>query len=95
MANASSLRYVLSDYSSGFRKSIDSAAPALTSIPRVISGEFTLSPLWSEGAVLQRDRPITVWGEAPPGETVSVHLAGRDAQAIARSDGHWRATLVR
>ena len=80
--------------SGGSRDSSGPAAPALTSIPRVIGDDFTLSPLFSEGAVLQRDRPLTVWGDAAPGETVSVTLGARSARAYAGSDGHWKATLA-
>ena len=93
LANASSLRLTLSDHSGSFRNSSDLTTPALTSIPRAISGDFTLSPLFSEGAVLQRDYPIVVWGEAAPGETVSVSLGERAAQTYAGSDGRWKATL--
>ena len=69
------------------------SAPALVAIPRVIGTDFTLSPLFSEGAVLQRDRPLAVWGEAAPGETISVRLGGRFARTDAGSDGRWRANL--
>ncbi len=70
------------------------AAPALTSIPRVISDDFTLSPLFTNGAVLQRDRPLAIWGSAAPGETVTVEMAGHTAQAVAGSDGRWMANLA-
>ncbi len=70
------------------------AAPALTSIPRVISDDFTLSPLFTNGAVLQRDRPIPVWGSAAPGENITVELAGHTAQTVAGSDGRWTANLA-
>ena len=69
------------------------AAPALPAIPRVIGDKFELSPLFGQGAVLQRDRPLKVWGQAAPGETVSVSLAGRTARAVAGSDGRWLASL--
>lgn len=52
-----------------------------------------LHPLFQNHAVLQRDRPIPVWGQATPGETVSVTLAGQQARARANADGHWQATL--
>ena len=69
------------------------AAPALPAIARVVGDKFELSPLFGQGAVLQRDRPLKVWGQAAPGETVSVGLAGRTARAVAGSDGRWLATL--
>jgi sialate O-acetylesterase len=52
-----------------------------------------LHPLFAEHAVLQRDRPIEVWGMVPGGDDVSVTLA--DAQASARADasGRWSVRL--
>ncbi|MBS0422703.1 MAG: beta galactosidase jelly roll domain-containing protein [Proteobacteria bacterium] len=57
-----------------------------------------LNALFQDHAVLQRDRPIPVWGQAPAGETVTVSLqaaAGtpRTAQAKTDVDGHWSASL--
>lgn len=69
------------------------SAPALTSIPRVLDATFALNPLFTEGAVLQRDRPLRIWGNAAPGETVTVTLGALTAQARAASDGRWTANL--
>ncbi|KQM88690.1 hypothetical protein ASE67_02845 [Sphingomonas sp. Leaf23] len=49
--------------------------------------------IFADHAVLQRDRPITVWGTAAPGETVTVRLAERSVTAVAGRDGKWRAVL--
>lgn len=68
-------------------------APALPTIPRAISDKFELSPLFGEGAVLQRDKPLKIWGQAAPGEVINVNLVGRNAQAVAASDGRWLANL--
>ena len=38
--------------------------------------EITLPALFSDHAVLQRDKPIPVWGGARPGERVTVSLGG-------------------
>ena len=70
-----------------------SAAPALPTIPRAISAKFELSPLFGAGAVLQRDQPLKIWGQAAPGEVVSVELAGRSALAVSASDGRWMADM--
>ena len=52
-----------------------------------------LHPLFQDHGVLQRDRPIAVWGDAAPGADVTVSLAGKQARARADETGHWRATL--
>ncbi len=52
-----------------------------------------LNDLFQDHAVLQRDRPVTVWGHAGPGESVSVSLGGANAQARADASGLWSAVL--
>jgi sialate O-acetylesterase len=63
-----------------------SAASAATAQPR-------LGALFSDHAVLQRGRPIAVWGEAAPGEQVAVTLGEARASATAGRDGRWRVEL--
>lgn len=43
--------------------------------------------------VVQRDRPIRVWGEAAAGAGVDVRMGPRRAAATAGPDGRWAATL--
>jgi sialate O-acetylesterase len=56
-------------------------------------GPPLLAPLFQDHAVLQRDRPIPIWGQAEAGETVSIALAGHTARATADASGRWRAEL--
>lgn len=52
-----------------------------------------LHPLFSDHAVLQRGRPIPVWGWAPAGTTVTVNLDGERATAMADDQDRWRVDL--
>jgi sialate O-acetylesterase len=52
-----------------------------------------LHPMFGDHAVLQRDRPITLYGEAAPGAAVTVTLGRATAQAHADADGRWSTTL--
>lgn len=52
-----------------------------------------LHPMFADHAVLQRDRPIKVYGEAPAGTAVAVSLGTSKTDARAGSDGRWSATL--
>jgi sialate O-acetylesterase len=53
-----------------------------------------LHPLFSAHAVLQRDRPLAVWGWAEAGATVSVQLdAGLPHSVRADPAGRWRLAL--
>jgi len=49
--------------------------------------------MFQDHAVLQRDRPIRIYGEAEPGAAVTVTLGTLSAQARAGADGRWRAKL--
>lgn len=49
--------------------------------------------IFAEHAVVQRDRPVALWGRAAPNATVTVRLAERSATATADAQGRWRATL--
>lgn len=52
------------------------------------------APLFSDHMVLQRDKPIHVWGAASPGERVSVSLGARaSAAGVADNEGNWMVEL--
>ena len=44
--------------------------------------DITLAPLFRDGAVLQRDQPITVWGRAAAAEKVAVKFRNQTAAVI-------------
>jgi sialate O-acetylesterase len=52
-----------------------------------------MSALFVDHAVLQRDRPIAVYGRANSGEEVSVELAGAVVRTKADAQGMWSLTL--
>ena len=51
-----------------------------------------LNSLFSDNAVLQRDKRIPVWGTAAEGEKVSVEFAGQKVSTVT-TDGQWRVWL--
>ena len=53
----------------------------------------TLDPLFSDHAVIQRDRPIHARGTADPGEQVTVTFGSVVVSAKADRSGQWTATL--
>ncbi|MEA4938815.1 MAG: sialate O-acetylesterase [Christensenella sp.] len=55
-------------------------------------GNITLPRIFQDGMVLQRRKPICVWGSAPEGNLVTVRLAGETALAVSRN-GVWKAYL--
>jgi sialate O-acetylesterase len=59
---------------------------------QTFGAEFAAADIFSSGLVLQRDRPIPVWGTAPDGTEVTVSFA--DVSATGASvGGKWRVEL--
>jgi sialate O-acetylesterase len=52
-----------------------------------------LADVFQDHGVLQRDRPIAVWGRAASDSDLTVSLAGTTVSARAGGDGRWRAVL--
>lgn len=52
-----------------------------------------VSNLFQSGMVVQRDKPVFIWGWAAPGEKVSVSFGGASQEATAGGDRSWKVTL--
>jgi len=50
--------------------------------------------LFQSGTVIQRDKPVRVWGWATPGENVTVSFAGHTQCAEADKERAWQVTLT-
>lgn len=58
------------------------------------NAKVALNKLFSDGAVLQRQQAIPVWGTANPSEKVTVTLGKFKAKTtVANKNGHWRVSL--
>jgi sialate O-acetylesterase len=55
--------------------------------------DIKLPAIFASGMVLQRDRPIPVWGHAAPGQQVTVAFGDHQKQAQADDRGRWQVTL--
>ncbi len=60
-----------------------------TLVTATLRADVTLAPLFADHAVLQRDKPIPIWGRADAGEPITVTFHGQTASATATGDGHW------
>ena len=59
--------------------------------------QLRFARLFTDHAVLQRQKPIPVWGWAQPNESVSVYLNGQSRQsrqAVADSSGKWQVQFT-
>ena len=61
-------------------------------VPAIGKG-LCVSNIFQTNMVLQRNKPITVWGWAAPGETVKVSFGSQTAETTAKADRSWQVTL--
>lgn len=54
---------------------------------------LTMPSVFTSHMVLQRNKPVNVWGRAKAGGTVSVQLGDESATATATDSGNWQVTL--
>jgi sialate O-acetylesterase len=52
-----------------------------------------MAPLFQDGAVLQREKPVPVWGHASAGKPVIVTFAGQTKTTTADAAGRWQVAL--
>jgi sialate O-acetylesterase len=67
--------------------------PALLALVASLFADPLPSPLFSDGAVLQQGRAVPVWGNATPGERITVSFAGAIVSTTTGSDGSWMVLL--
>ena len=58
-----------------------------------MEAKVTMPQLFQSGMVLQRGKPIPVWGSAAPGEQVKVTFKKKVYEATADTDGRWQVVL--
>jgi len=58
-----------------------------------VYGQVRLPKLVSDGMVLQREKPVNVWGWANPGEKVKLRINSHTFKTITSDDGKWKIVL--
>jgi len=58
-----------------------------------LAADLQLPRIFGDHMVLQRDKPVRVWGRADKGATVAVEFAGQTQTAKAADDGAWLLEL--
>ena len=67
------------------------SAVGLSTLPT--SAAVKLGLPFSDHMVLQREKPVAVWGTADPDERVAVSFAGQTVETTADARGEWRVNL--
>jgi sialate O-acetylesterase len=57
------------------------------------AAEFKVANVFQDHMVLQRNKPIKIWGWSTTGDKVTVSFAGQRKMAKADKDGKWMVTL--
>lgn len=79
-----------SDLKAGYFLSAKSAARNTTNQD---PNAFQLAAPFLDGVVLQREKPLPVWGWSAPGDAVTVSLAGQTLTGTADKSGRWQVTF--
>jgi len=61
--------------------------------PALEARELKPATVFSDHMVLQREKPVPIWGRGDPGEVVTVHFAGQTKTATTTPDGKWQVHL--
>lgn len=48
-----------------------------------------LAPIFSDNMVIQRDKPVVVWGVGVPGSALEIVFGGKSKQVVVNSDSTW------
>lgn len=81
-----------------FSSSLSAAKPELVEgrdlieVPAIREG-LSMHNLFQSNMVLQRDKPVRVWGWAEPGESVAVSFGGQSQSGTAAADRAWKVDL--
>jgi len=67
--------------------------PFLLALPALLAADVTLGPLFRDGCVLQHGKPLRIYGQADPGEAVTVTFNDQTVAAATHPGGHWLAVL--
>ncbi|HBC87302.1 MAG TPA: hypothetical protein DCZ94_10135 [Lentisphaeria bacterium] len=53
-------------------------------------GELRLADIFCDGAIIQRELPLPIWGTDLPAKKIKVSFAGQELSATADKDGRWK-----
>jgi len=70
------------------------AAMLLCPLAMLNAADLKLSALFSDHMVLQRDKPVAVWGWGDPGEQITVEFSGQKQAVKADAAGKWMVKLA-
>jgi sialate O-acetylesterase len=81
-----------------FRLSLRGLTPLVIGIlaafaPAALAADIVLAPVFGDHAVLQRGKPVPVWGTANPSDSITVTFHGKAVKTAAGADGRWKLAI--
>ncbi|MFA6713955.1 MAG: sialate O-acetylesterase [Victivallaceae bacterium] len=55
--------------------------------------ELSMPGIFTDHMVLQRNQPVQVWGQATPGDHITVQFAGQNSTCVTNKKGQWKLKL--
>ena len=92
IVSTSARRFRLTAAEGRLTMSVNEAA-AVTEFRELKRRTLCFAPPFTEGAVLQREMPVSIFGRARPGAEVAVVFRGHEVRGKAGADGRWLVTL--
>jgi sialate O-acetylesterase len=77
------------------RITLFASAAILCAMPIAANAQTTphFARIFGDHAVLQREQPVRIWGEAQANTPLTISVAGQSVTATAGADGRWQASL--
>jgi sialate O-acetylesterase len=74
---------------------LDSVSPVKNKVTTNTGSSFSVSSLFQNNMVIQRDQPVAIWGQAPTGTTVTVSVSWKASalQTVADNSGNWKVLI--
>jgi sialate O-acetylesterase len=76
------------------RPLVRASFPFLAALAPALGAQLEVASPFGDHMVLQRELPITIWGKAKPGASVSLKLGAVTSQVVAEEGGRWSVTLA-
>lgn len=60
---------------------------------KALNAQLSIAEVFSDNMVLQREKPVTLWGRAAPGMVIHVLFSNQTANAVTDAAGKWQLVL--
>lgn len=66
---------------------------AIFCLHTVSTAKVHIDSLFTDNMVIQRDKPVALWGKADSGERIKIRFAGKNYTTTAKENGSWKVFL--